>query len=215
MTKERAIELLNQIISYVAAGNNTSGQIEELTKYGFTADELVKDFGYSKDDVEYETGEEVIADTSKKYKLHARVTREIEVTEDQIEKLYNLLTGSVEHNDINDILNAFTDGIDAGYYEKGYLPIEWAMTDIDEQYRDDIFESYAYAGNDFVLETGTKMNVYLTTYDGYIVAVENGKVSAYEGAALCPSKVKKYLEEHKPYQLDYYHTDAIARGLCN
>ena len=152
MTNERAIELLNQIISYVAAGNNTSGQIEELTKYGFTADELVRDFGYSKEDVEYETGEKITSDTGKKYKLHARVTREIEATEDQIERLYNLLTGSIEHNEIDDIRTMFTDGVDAGYYEKGVLPIEWAMADIDEQYRDDIFESYAYAGSDFVLE---------------------------------------------------------------
>ena len=58
------------------------------------------------------------------------------------------------------------------------------------------------------------MNVYLTTYDGYIVVVENGEISAYEGEALGTPKVKKWLETHKPYQLDYFYQDAIAYGRC-
>lgn len=58
------------------------------------------------------------------------------------------------------------------------------------------------------------MNVYLTTYDGYIVTVENDKINAYEGKALCPPKVKKWLETNKPTELDYFHQDAIAYGYC-
>ena len=157
MTNERMKELLKNIVDIVALGNNTSGQIEELTKYGFTGEELVKDFGYSKKDVEYYTGDVIEPEPEKKYRLHARVTREIEVSEDQMERLYNLLTGATEHNEIDDIRKAFTDGIDAGYYEKGILPLEWAMTDLDEQYKSesglDIFEEFCYTGSDFALGT--------------------------------------------------------------
>lgn len=52
MTKDRAMELLEQIVQYVSIGNNTSEQVEELLKYGFTPEELVRDFGYSKADVD-------------------------------------------------------------------------------------------------------------------------------------------------------------------
>ena len=56
MTKERMKEILVNVVNYVAVVNNTSGQIEELLKYGFEAPELAE-FGYSKADIEAVTGE--------------------------------------------------------------------------------------------------------------------------------------------------------------
>ena len=56
MTKERMKEILVNVVNYVAVANNTSGQIEELLKYGFEAPELAE-FGYSKADIEAVTGE--------------------------------------------------------------------------------------------------------------------------------------------------------------
>ncbi len=58
MTLQRAKELLNNLVEYVAVANNTSEQIEELQKYGFTPDELYE-FGYSPKDIELYTGETV------------------------------------------------------------------------------------------------------------------------------------------------------------
>lgn len=55
MTLERAKQLLNNLVEYVAVANNTSEQIEELQKYGFTPDELYE-FGYSTVDIECYTG---------------------------------------------------------------------------------------------------------------------------------------------------------------
>lgn len=52
MTKERTMELLNEIIDYVAISRDTSEQIDELTSMGFTFEELVKDFNYSESDIE-------------------------------------------------------------------------------------------------------------------------------------------------------------------
>lgn len=57
MNITRAKEILNNIVNYVAVANDTNDQIEELLKYGFEPSELVSDFGYSKADVEYVTGD--------------------------------------------------------------------------------------------------------------------------------------------------------------
>ena len=57
MNITRAKEILDNIVNYVAVANDTSDQIEELLKYGFEPSELVSDFGYSKADVEYVTGD--------------------------------------------------------------------------------------------------------------------------------------------------------------
>ena len=62
---------------------------------------------------------------SKTYKLHARVTREIEVTEEQMERLCNHICGGTENADIDDIRKAFTEGISSGDWESGYIPFEW------------------------------------------------------------------------------------------
>ena len=58
------------------------------------------------------------------------------------------------------------------------------------------------------------MNVYHTTYDGFYVVVANGKIRAYEGLALCPNKVKAWLKENKPVELNYFHMEAISYELC-
>lgn len=63
-------------------------------------------------------------------KIHARVTREIEITQEQAERLVNMLCGSLENHDISDIKKMFTDGIDAGNYEAGYAPADWFIADL-------------------------------------------------------------------------------------
>ena len=65
----------------------------------------------------------------KTYKLHARVTREIEVTEEQMERLCNHICGCQENADIEDIQMAFTKGIEQGDWESGYIPFEWIDED--------------------------------------------------------------------------------------
>lgn len=52
MTHERAMELLNSVVEYVSIANNAAEQIEELTSMGFTTDELMTDFCYSKEDID-------------------------------------------------------------------------------------------------------------------------------------------------------------------
>ena len=53
MSRDRAMELLNDVINDVMVGNKISAGIETLVSiYGFTGKELVTDFGFSKDDVE-------------------------------------------------------------------------------------------------------------------------------------------------------------------
>ena len=50
MSKERTIQLLRNLIDYVAIAANTSEQIEQLANIGFTEDELIF-FGYSRQDI--------------------------------------------------------------------------------------------------------------------------------------------------------------------
>ena len=59
-SRDRAIELLNDVINDVMVGNNISDGIETLvSNYGFTGEELVADFGFDKQDVEDAIGGEV------------------------------------------------------------------------------------------------------------------------------------------------------------
>ena len=51
MTHERSMALLSEIIDHTSIANDTSDTIEELLKMGFTAEELVNDFSFSKEDV--------------------------------------------------------------------------------------------------------------------------------------------------------------------
>ena len=85
------------------------------------------------------------------FKLHARVTREIVVSYDQMERLNNLLTGCTEHYDVDDIREDFTKGINNGYWESGYIPLDWAMTDLERQFNPQIFDEFAYTGSDLNL----------------------------------------------------------------
>lgn len=71
-----------------------------------------------------------------KIKLHARVTKEIEITAEQITELVNYIrTGN---GNIESIRNMFTDGIKSGNYEKGYIPSNWLEADLDIDVCDDI-----------------------------------------------------------------------------
>ena len=51
MTHERAMELLNEIINWVCIAESNSEAIRQLLSMGFSADELIEDFGYSLTDV--------------------------------------------------------------------------------------------------------------------------------------------------------------------
>lgn len=51
MTKERCMELLNQVIDHASVAHNTREQIHELLLIGFTADELINEFNFDADDV--------------------------------------------------------------------------------------------------------------------------------------------------------------------
>ena len=64
-------------------------------------------------------------------KLHARVTKEIEITYEQAERLiHDLCNGSTGAKNISDIIDMFNDGVDSGNYEKGYIPGSWLEEDI-------------------------------------------------------------------------------------
>ena len=130
MNNARAKEILNNIVDYVSVANDTASTIEELIKYGFDAEELVNDFNFSKSDVEYVTGEKVENAEERPFKLHARVTKEISVTIDQLERLCNHYCGCVEHAETKDIVDTFLDGENPGNYEAGYIPFAWAEADI-------------------------------------------------------------------------------------
>lgn len=51
MTKERCMELLNQVVDHTGIAHNTQEQIHELLQIGFTADELVDEFQFDRQDV--------------------------------------------------------------------------------------------------------------------------------------------------------------------
>lgn len=60
MNNKRAMELLNNVVNYVAMGTDSNEQIDVLVnRIGFTGEELVKEFNYSKADVEEVTGDEI------------------------------------------------------------------------------------------------------------------------------------------------------------
>jgi len=63
-------------------------------------------------------------------KLHARVTKEIEITEEQAERLKNYIDGRLEHNSIEDILAEFRSGVDNGGWDFGYIPSAWIENDL-------------------------------------------------------------------------------------
>ena len=66
------------------------------------------------------------------YKIHARVTREIEITEEEAELLVNIMCDEASPDDAEGILSRFTEGIETGGYEAGYIPDAWLETDLAE-----------------------------------------------------------------------------------
>lgn len=52
MTYERSMELLSEVVDYVSIANDTAETIEELLKMGFTSEEIINDFSFSKEDVD-------------------------------------------------------------------------------------------------------------------------------------------------------------------
>ena len=52
MTYERSMELLSEVVDYVSIANDTSDTIEKLLKMGFTSEELINVFAFSKEDVD-------------------------------------------------------------------------------------------------------------------------------------------------------------------
>ena len=59
------------------------------------------------------------------------------------------------------------------------------------------------------------LKVFKTTYDGFIVVNENGKISKYEGIKLCPKKIQNYLKKNKPIEINEFVDMAISFGWCN
>ena len=52
LRNDRCMELLNSIVDHIAVAENTNTQIEKLVTLGFTTDELISYFNYSKSDIE-------------------------------------------------------------------------------------------------------------------------------------------------------------------
>lgn len=52
MTYKRNMELLSEVVDYVSIANDTAETIEKLLKIGFTSEELINDFSFSKEDVD-------------------------------------------------------------------------------------------------------------------------------------------------------------------
>ena len=53
------------------------------------------------------------------------------------------------------------------------------------------------------------MKVYYTKYDGFFVVIEKNKVCVYEGKALLPKRVVKWLETHKPIEVHAFCDDVF------
>lgn len=71
-----------------------------------------------------------------KIKVHARVTREIEVTVAEANLLLGLARDSLddaERKEAKKIAARFTQGINAGNYENGYIPADWLCEDLHTQ----------------------------------------------------------------------------------
>ena len=76
----------------------------------------------------------VVADANygKTIKLHARITREIEITYEQAESLFNYLSGAAENNSISSVIEQFANDAEPGNYETGYIPYSWLESDLEE-----------------------------------------------------------------------------------
>ena len=75
------------------------------------------------------------------YKIHARVTREIEITEEEAELLVNIMCDEASPDDAESILSRFTEGIETGGYEAGYIPGEWLADDLADLLEDEEYSS--------------------------------------------------------------------------
>ena len=56
------------------------------------------------------------------------------------------------------------------------------------------------------------MKVIKTTYDGFYVVEENGKVKSYEGYALCPKKVQKEIDKNDFKEVGCTWLEAVQYG---
>ena len=84
--------------------------------------------------------------------IHARVTREVKITEEQAEHLVNLLCNSSENKETTDIIKMFTDGIDSGDYEAGYIPVCWLYHDLMKGLPDGETKEYLEENADYPCE---------------------------------------------------------------
>lgn len=71
-----------------------------------------------------------MSESKKTLKLHARVTKEIEISYEDAEKLVNYLCESTENNDISGIIEQFQKSTTPGNYESGYIPEPWLTEDL-------------------------------------------------------------------------------------
>lgn len=73
------------------------------------------------------------AGNAKTVKLHARVTREAEFTEEEAELIAKLARGSCtdeEEKKAEELLHRFEESGDSGGYEAGYIPADWLCADL-------------------------------------------------------------------------------------
>ena len=66
-------------------------------------------------------------------RIHARVTREIEVTNEEAAAIERVVSGSCTEEDkalAGKVLSRLTEGIDSGSYEAGYVPGSWLSEDL-------------------------------------------------------------------------------------
>lgn len=72
-------------------------------------------------------------------KLHARVTKEIMIDEEQSARLarYLLCKSEKEKPDISDIKKKFLEGVEPGSYEAGYIPSDWMISDLADKIPED------------------------------------------------------------------------------
>ncbi len=56
--------------------------------------------------------------------------------------------------------------------------------------------------------------VFRTKYDGFIITLsKTGIIHGYEGKALCPKYLQKWLDGNDPIELDAFYADAVNYGL--
>lgn len=79
-------------------------------------------------------------------KIHAMVTKEIEITEEQAGRIIDYLC-DYSNCHLKDIQDKFCEGVDSGDYVKGYIPGYWLHADLKNQLTGELAERYNQIDN--------------------------------------------------------------------